>query len=62
MGINIGGTSLSGITKNREAFCGVTLPVSFLSQTWTGKELFKKGLPETGAETAYELEKISLRQ
>ena len=57
-GINIGGTSLSGITKNREAFCGVTLPVSFLSQTWTGKELFKKGLPETGAETAYELEKI----
>ena len=57
-GINLGGTSLSGITKNREAFCGVTVPVSFLSQTWTGKELFKKGLPETGAETAYELEKI----
>ncbi len=57
-GINIGGTSLAGITKNREAFSGITIPVSFLSQTWTGKELFKKGLPETGAETAYELEKI----
>lgn len=58
-GVNIGGTSLAGITKNREAFSGITLPVSFLRHTCTGEELFCAGQPEKGAYFAEDLEKIA---
>ena len=57
-GVNIGGTSLAGIPKNREAFHSITLPVSFLSHTWNESELFVKGQPEKGSEKAEDLEKI----
>ena len=57
-GVNIGGTSLAGIPKNREAFNSITLPVSFLSHTWNESELFIKGQPEKGIEKAEDLEKI----
>lgn len=57
-GVNIGGTSLAGIVKNREAFSGITLDVSFLGHTWNSNELFIKGQPKTGAEKAEDLEKI----
>ena len=57
-GVNIGGTSLAGIIKNREVFSGISLPVSFLRHTWTGEELFCVGEPEKGDYLADDLEKI----
>ena len=58
-GVNLGGTSLAGITKNREAFSGICLSVSFLRHTWTGKDLFCIGQPKQGAELAEDLENIT---
>jgi beta-alanine--pyruvate transaminase len=57
-GVNIGGTSLSGLVKNREAF-GVGLTgVAHLRHTWLAENRFTKGQPESGAELAEDLQRM----
>jgi beta-alanine--pyruvate transaminase len=57
-GVNIGGTSLSGLVKNREAF-GVGLTgVAHLRHTWLTENRFTKGQPESGAELAEDLQRM----
>ena len=57
-GVNIGGTSLSGIMRNREAF-GVVMPgVVHMRHTWSGTERFVPGQPEHGAELAEDLQQF----
>ncbi len=57
-GVNIGGTSLSGMIKNRQAF-GVGMPaVSHMRHTWLPENRFARGQPEKGAELANDLERI----
>jgi beta-alanine--pyruvate transaminase len=54
-GVNIGGTSLSGMIKNREAF-GLGMPgIAHMRHTWLPENRFVKGQPETGAELADDL-------
>ena len=57
-GVNIGGTSLSGLVKNREAF-GIGLTgVAHLRHTWLPQNRFTKGQPEAGAELAEDLQRL----
>lgn len=57
-GVNVGGTSLSGMVKNREAF-GTGLPgVAHLRHTWSSDDRFIKGQPENGAELAEDLQRM----
>lgn len=57
-GVNMGGTSLSGLVKNREGF-PVTLPnVVLMRHTWDPKVRFQRGQPETGAELAEDLQRF----
>ena len=56
-GVNMGGVSLAGMVKNREAF-PVTLPnVVTIRHTWQPEHLFERGQPEHGAELADDLER-----
>ena len=57
-GVNIGGTSLSGMVKNRETFSGVMPGVVHMRHTWDGSETFVQGQPEKGAELADDLARI----
>jgi beta-alanine--pyruvate transaminase len=58
-GTNIGGTSLSGILRNREAF-GTVLPgVVHLRHTWQPQQRFVRGQPATGADLADDLERFA---
>ena len=58
-GVNIGGTSLSGMVKNRETFPGVIPNVVMLRHTFTGRELFTDGQPENdGVELANDLQRM----
>jgi beta-alanine--pyruvate transaminase len=54
-GMNIGGTSLAGIGRNRRTFEAITLNVHHMRHTWTGTERFVKGQPQNGAELADDL-------
>ncbi len=57
-GVNIGGTSLSGLVKNREAF-GVGLTgVAHLRHTWLPENRFTKGQPDSGVELAEDLQRM----
>ena len=57
-GVNFGGTSLSGMVKNRQAF-GVCLPgVAHMRHTWLPENRFVRGQPQNGAELANDLERI----
>lgn len=57
-GVNIGGTSLSGIMRNREAF-GATLPnIVHMRHTWPGPGTFVRGQAADGAELACDLERF----
>lgn len=57
-GVNIGGTSLSGILRNREAF-GVVMPgVVHMRHTWSAMERFVRGQPEHGADLAEDLQRF----
>jgi beta-alanine--pyruvate transaminase len=47
-GVNIGGTSLSGLVKNREAFGVGMAGVAHLRHTWLPENRFAKGRPEHG--------------
>ncbi len=55
-GVNIGGTSLSGMAKNREAFSGFMPDVVHMRHTWLEESRFTKGQPEEGAFLADDLE------
>ena len=57
-GVNIGGTSLSGMMKNREAF-GVGMGgVAHMRHTWLEQNRFSRGQPVNGADLADDLERI----
>src|SRR5680860_193570 len=45
-GVNIGGTSLSGMVKNRETFSGVMPNVVCMRHTWMEQHRFTRGQPE----------------
>lgn len=57
-GVNLGGTALGGLVRNREAF-GVGLPgVAHLRHTWLEENRFVKGQPEHGAHLAEDLQRF----
>ena len=57
-GVNIGGTSLSGIMRNREAFPAVLFNVVHMRHTQQDSSLFVRGQPEHGAELAGDLQRF----
>ncbi len=57
-GVNIGGTSLSGMVRNRETFSALMPNVVCMRHTWNPDERFVKGQPETGAELAEDLTRM----
>ncbi|GBE44121.1 omega-amino acid--pyruvate aminotransferase [bacterium BMS3Bbin10] len=57
-GVNIGGTSLSGMVKNRETFSGVMPNVVCMRHTWLEENRFVRGQPENGAELADDLQRM----
>ncbi|RME99452.1 MAG: aminotransferase class III-fold pyridoxal phosphate-dependent enzyme, partial [Alphaproteobacteria bacterium] len=57
-GVNIGGTSLSGMVKNRETFLGVMPNVVCMRHTWLEENRFTRGQPEHGAELAEDLQRF----
>jgi beta-alanine--pyruvate transaminase len=57
-GVNIGGTSLSGIVRNREAFGTVMPGVAHMRHTWLSDHRFVRGQPDSGAELADDLQRF----
>jgi beta-alanine--pyruvate transaminase len=57
-GVNIGGTSLSGMIKNREIFTAAMPGVIHLRHTWLDENKFTKGQPENGAHLADDLQRF----
>ncbi|MEX2450599.1 MAG: aminotransferase class III-fold pyridoxal phosphate-dependent enzyme [Rhodospirillales bacterium] len=57
-GVNIGGTSLSGLMKNREVFGQVMPGVAHMRHTWLAENRFVRGQPDTGAELAEDLQRL----
>ncbi len=57
-GVNLGGTSLSGLMRNREAFGAVIPGVVHMRHTWTGEQRFVRGQPEAGADLADDLRRF----
>ena len=57
-GVNIGGTSLSGMVRNREAFGAGMAGVAHMRHTWLPENRFTRGQPAHGAELADDLERI----
>jgi beta-alanine--pyruvate transaminase len=58
-GVNIGGTTLGGIMKNREAFGSVMPGVVHMRHTWLEENKFTQGQPKTGAELAEDLDRFA---
>ena len=58
-GVNIGGTSMSGLMKNRETFGAVMPGVAHMRHTWLPENRFIKGQPERGAELAEDLQRFA---
>ena len=58
-GVNIGGTSLSGMVKNRETFSGLMSNIVHMRHTWLEENRFTKGQPETGAYLADDLARFA---
>lgn len=57
-GVNIGGTSLSGMVKNRQAF-GIGMPgIAHMRHTWLPENRYHRGQPANGAYLADDLERI----
>lgn len=56
-GVNIGGTSLSGMVKNRETFSGIMPNVVHMRHTWLEANAFVPGQGEHGAELADDLQR-----
>jgi beta-alanine--pyruvate transaminase len=59
-GVNLGGVSLSGMIKNRQAFGSGVPGVVHMRHTWLPENRFVKGQPENGAELAEDLERIAM--
>ena len=60
-GVNIGGVSLSGMTRNRESFPGVMPYVNLMRHTHLPENKFQRGQGEHGGvELANDLERIAL--
>ncbi len=59
-GVNLGGVSLSGMIKNRQAFGAGVPGVAHMRHTWLPENRFVKGQPESGAELADDLERLAL--
>ena len=57
-GVNIGGTSLSGMIKNREIFTASMPGVIHLRHTWLEENKFTKGQSENGAHLADDLQRF----
>lgn len=57
-GVNIGGTSLSGIMRNREAFTAVLPNVVHMRHTRASQARFIRGEPEEGADLADDLQRF----
>ena len=57
-GVNIGGTSLSGMVKNREAFGAGMSGVAHMRHTWLEENRFSRGQPVNGGDLANDLERI----
>lgn len=57
-GVNMGGTSLAGMVRNRETFPVVMPNVVMLRHTWDEAQTFTRGQPETGAELADDLQRF----
>ncbi|MFK7865984.1 MAG: aminotransferase class III-fold pyridoxal phosphate-dependent enzyme, partial [Alphaproteobacteria bacterium] len=57
-GVNIGGISLSGMVKNREAFSGVMPNIVMMRHTFDGENLFERGEAASGAARAEDLTRI----
>ena len=57
-GVNIGGTSLSGLVKNRDVFGAGLTGVVHMRHTWLPENRFSKGQPDSGAELADDLQRI----
>ncbi len=56
-GVNVGGTSLSGMVKNRAAF-GLSLPgVVHMRHTWLAENRYQPGQPKAGGELAEDLQR-----
>ncbi len=58
-GVNIGGTSLSGLMKNREIFGSVMPGIVHMRHTWSPDHRFVRGQPTWGAEMAEDLERFA---
>ncbi len=58
-GVNVGGTSLSGMVKNRETFSGFMPGVVHMRHTWLEENRFAKGQPEAGAYLADDLQRFA---
>ena len=57
-GVNIGGTALSGMVKNRQVF-GLTMPgIAHLRHTWLPENRFERGQPQQGADLADDLQRM----
>ena len=57
-GVNLGGTSLSGMVKNRQAFGLGLAGIAHLRHTWLPENRYQRNQPTDGAELADDLEKI----
>jgi beta-alanine--pyruvate transaminase len=57
-GVNMGGTSLSGIQRNREAFGSVMPGVVHMRHTWSPDTRFVRGQAETGTHLADDLQRF----
>lgn len=56
-GVNLGGTSLSGMVRNRETFTSVLPNIVFMRDTHQQNSQKRWGQPETGAELAEDLQR-----
>lgn len=57
-GVNLGGTSLSGMVKNRQAFGLGLAGIAHIRHTWLPENRYQRNQPADGAELADDLEKI----
>ena len=57
-GVNIGGISLAGLVKNRQAFGVGMAAVAHMRHTWLPENRFTKGQPEHGADLADDLQRM----
>jgi beta-alanine--pyruvate transaminase len=57
-GVNLGGTALSGLVRNGEAFGPGVAGVAHMRHTWLAENRFTIGQPEHGAELADDLQRM----